>query len=231
MTDWSARDRELGMDQPISRRDFLNGVALTFGGAAVAQLGLGGLAKALTPVPYPPKLTGLRGHSEGAMDIGHALRDGTFWQSAPAAEASGESHDLVVVGGGISGLAAAWFFRRQRPDAKVLILENNDDFGGHARRNEFTASNGRTVIGYGGSQSLQTPSYFSELVSQTMKDIGIEVERFEEFYDADWGAELEEAVLFRKEAFGADVLVKMGETAADWVPNTPLNDKARADLI
>ena len=231
MTKWSARDRALGMDRPISRRDFLNGVALAVGGSAAAQLGLGGPAQAATPVAYPPSLGGLRGHSEGAMTIAHSLRDGTFWQSAPAPEATGESYDLVVVGGGISGLAAAWFFRKERPDARILILENNDDFGGHARRNEFVASNGKTVIGYGGSQSLQTPSYFSPLVSETLKDIGIEVDRFEEFYDGEWGSELEEAVLFRKEDFGADVLVKMGETAADWVPDTPLNDKAKADLI
>ncbi len=231
MTEWSARDRALGMDRPISRRDFLNGVALAVGGSAALHLGLGGPAQAAAPAGYPPRLGGLRGHSEGAMNIAHALRDGSFWQKAPAPEATGETYDLVVVGGGISGLAAAWFFLQRRPDAKILILENNDDFGGHARRNEFTASNGRTIIGYGGSQSLQTPSYFSPLVSQTLRDIGIEVERFEEFYDAEWGGDLEDAVLFRKEAFGADVLVKMGETAADWVPNTPLSDKAKADLI
>lgn len=231
MTRWSARDRALGMDRPISRRDFLNGVALTVGGAAAAQLGLGGPAQAATPAAYPPALAGLRGHSEAAMNVAHALRDGTFWQNARVAAATGENYDLVVVGGGISGLAAAWFYRQQRPEAKVLILENNDDFGGHARRNEFVASNGRTIIGYGGSQSLQTPSYFSPLVSQTLRDIGIEVEKFEDYYDAEWGADLEHAVLFRKEDFGADKLVRMGETAADWVPATPLGDRAKTDLI
>ena len=90
----------------------------------------------------------------------HSLRDGTFWQNAGAPEATGETYDLVVVGGGISGLAAAFLYRQQTGGkARVLILENHDDFGGHAKRNEFTAANGKQLIGYGGSQSLQTPSY------------------------------------------------------------------------
>ena len=66
-------------------------------------------------------------------------------------------YDLVVVGGGISGLAAAWFYRRAKPSARILILDNHDDFGGHAKRNEFTLD-GRRIIGYGGSQSLQSPN-------------------------------------------------------------------------
>ena len=69
-----------------------------------------------------------------------------------------ERYDLVVVGGGISGLAAAWFYRRARgADARILILDNHDDFGGHAKRNEFMLD-GRLVIGYGGSQSIDSPN-------------------------------------------------------------------------
>src|SRR5688572_19262332 len=105
MTKWSERDLTLGMDRPISRRDFLNGVALTIGGAAAARYGLGaGGAVANEHPGTPPTLTGLRGHFEAAMDIAHSLRDGTFWDNAPEPEATGETYDLVVVGGGISGL-------------------------------------------------------------------------------------------------------------------------------
>ena len=69
-----------------------------------------------------------------------------------------EHYDLVVVGGGISGLAAAWFYRRARgAKARILILDNHDDFGGHAKRNEFMLD-GRLVIGYGGSQSIDSPN-------------------------------------------------------------------------
>ena len=75
-------DRQLGMDRPITRRDFLNGVALATAGLAATTL-LPGAAHATTPASYPPKLAGLRGHSETAMNIMHAVRDGTFWDSAP----------------------------------------------------------------------------------------------------------------------------------------------------
>ncbi|MEO5805323.1 NAD(P)-binding protein [Devosia sp.] len=229
----SDRDIALGMDRPISRRDFLNGVALSVAGIAETTL-LPGMASASPPANYPAAQTGLRGHSEQAMSIMHAVRDGTFWDTAPKPEDTGEHYDLVVVGGGISGLAAAVLYRQQvGAEAKILILENNDDFGGHARRNEFTASNGKKLIGYGGSESLQTPSYFSPLVKQLLLDIGIDTEKFNTYYNQTWSEDrqLGEAVLFRKETFGTDAMVKTAELAADWVPKTPLNDKAKADLI
>ncbi|UJW84426.1 NAD(P)-binding protein [Devosia sp. SL43] len=229
----SERDRQLGMDRPITRRDFLNGVALATAGIAATAL-MPGAAHAQGSA-YPPKIAGLRGHSETAMNIMHAVRDGTFWDSAPAVSDTGESYDLVVVGGGISGLSAARLYQRQAPGAKILILENNDDFGGHARRNEFVASNGKTILGYGGSQSLQTPTYFSPLVKDVLADIGVQVEKFEDYYDESWheDRELGDAILFRKEDWGtaSDTLVVTAETAAEWVPNTPLKDAAKANLI
>ena len=229
-----SRDRELGMDRPITRRDFLNGVALTAIGAAGLRGGFDHSALAAVTSPNPPALGGLRGHSVDAMNIMHAVRDGDFWDKAPTPEATGEAYDLVVVGGGISGLAAAFLYRQQAGEqAKILILENNDDFGGHARRNEFTTAGGRTVIGYGGSQSLQSPSYFSPLVNKLLDDVGIDIETFESWYDMHWHADrgLGEAVFFPREVFGEDRLVVTAEVAADWVPNTPLNDKAKRDLI
>lgn len=228
----SERDKALGMDRPIGRRDFLNGVALTVGATALGSA-FPGVSFGATPPGDPAALTGLRGHSETAMNIMHAVRDGTFWNTAPQPTASNESYDLVVVGGGISGLAAALLYRQNKPDSRVLILENNDDFGGHARRNEFTSRSGKTIIGYGGSQSLQTPSLFSDLVKKVLADIGIDTERFEQFYDQDWWDNhgLTDGHFFRKEDFGADALVVETDTAADWVPLTPLNDRARANLI
>ncbi|HZY66978.1 MAG TPA: NAD(P)-binding protein [Devosia sp.] len=227
------RDIRLGMGRPITRRDFLNGVAMTVGAAALGAAGMPRPAHAATPAGDPAELTGLRGHSEEAMNIAHSLRDGSFWASAPQPEATGETYDLIVVGGGISGLAAAYLYRQQKPDAKVLILENNDEFGGHARRNEFVASNGKKLIGYGGSQSLQTPTYFSGAVKRLLTDIGIDLTKFETYYDQSWheDRELGDAILFRAEDWGADSLVATAEAAADWVPNTPLNERAKANLI
>ena len=105
------RDRELGMDREITRRDFLDGVALTVGGAMLAGSVAGGSAAFLagcgetgtltTPAlsAYPPALTGLRGSIDAAFAVPHALRDGTFWKGQKDAKDTGESYDLVVVGG------------------------------------------------------------------------------------------------------------------------------------
>src|SRR5262245_44327315 len=134
----------------IARRDFLNGVALTIaaGLTPMAQL-------AAQPSRYPPGLTGLRGQHQGSFEVAHAqaLEGMRFPLDGLPIE---ERHDLVVVGGGISGLAAAFFYRRAEPAARILILDNHDDFGGHAKRNEFTLD-GRLIIGYGGSEALQSP--------------------------------------------------------------------------
>src|SRR5580704_14322553 len=152
----------------ISRRDFLNGTALA-------------VAAGLTPMQqaaadsarYPPALTGLRGQHAGSFEVAHAFaRQGQrFGIDNAAVEAD---YDLVVVGGGISGLAAAYFYRRAAgADARILILDNCDDFGGHAKRNEFTHE-GRLIIGYGGSQSLQSPNtLYSDVAKRLLRDLGV----------------------------------------------------------
>jgi spermidine dehydrogenase len=227
----SARGRALGMDTMITRRDFLDGVLLTAGALSAAAFGRAAEARA---APYPPALAGLRGQTPPSFAVLHAVRDGTFWDKAGAPEATSEVFDLVVVGGGISGLAAAFLYRQQAGGkARVLILEAGDDFGGHARRTEFTSANGRKIIGYGGSESLQTPSYFSPAVKRLLADIAIDVEKFKTYYDEDWAErhKLGPAVFFHQKVFGTDRLVKHTDNAADWVPKTPLNDKARRDLI
>jgi spermidine dehydrogenase len=187
----------------ISRRDFLNGVAL-----AVAS-GLSPAAQiAAQPARYPPVLTGLRGQHAGSFDVAHALaREGRRFSvdSTPVEE----RYDLVVVGGGISGLSAAWFYRRARPAARILVLDNLDDFGGHAKRNEFTI-NGRRIIGYGGSQSLQSPkSLYSPVAKGLLRDFGVDIARFETAFERDLYASLglSRGVFFNREAFGRDVLV------------------------
>jgi spermidine dehydrogenase len=164
----------------------------------------------------------------------HAVRDGSFWPNAGEPVDTGEAYDLVVVGAGISGLSAAHLYRQQSPGARVLLVDPLEDFGGHAKRNEFTASNGQTLIGYGGSQSLQTPTYFSPAVSALLRDVGVEWEQFEEFYDATWAEDrgLSGAIFFDADQWGEDRLVKRDtETTAEWVARTPLSDRARADLV
>ena len=88
----------------------------------------------MAPGYYPPLSEGLRGSHPGSFEAAHLIRDGKRWDNPDDSEDTGETYDLVVVGGGISGLAAAYFFQKEAgPDARILIVDNHDDFGGHAK--------------------------------------------------------------------------------------------------
>jgi spermidine dehydrogenase len=225
----------------ITRRDFLNGVALNVaaGLSASAQI-------AAQPPRYPPALTGLRGQYDGSFDVAHALaREGRKFPIARLPV--DERYDLIVVGGGISGLAAAWFYRRAKPQARILLLDNLDDFGGHAKRNEFTLDR-RRIIGYGGSQSLQSPnSLYSPVAKGLLSDLGVDIRRFETAFERNFypSLGLTRAMFFNREAFGRDVLVTGdpggGESddgahgkaikLADFVNGFPISDASKAQLL
>src|SRR5262245_43064906 len=181
-----ALDRDLGMGRAITRRDFLNGVGVALTGSALYPwFAEGSQNPTFAPEKaagyYPPALTGLRGSHAGSFEVGHALRDGRTWD-ADVVDVR-ETYDLVVVGGGISGLAAAHFFRKAAgPGATVLVLDNHDDFGGHAKRNEFTDRE-RLLIGYGGTQSIEAPSRYSAWSSGLLKELGVDVEKFYTAFD------------------------------------------------
>jgi spermidine dehydrogenase len=202
----------------ITRRDFLNGMALTIasGLTPAAQL------KA-DPARYPPALTGLRGQHAGSFEVAHAIgREGRRYPIGRLPIE--ERYDLVVVGGGISGLAAAWFYRRAvGANARILVLDNHDDFGGHAKRNEFSID-GRTLIGYGGSQSMQSPNtLYSAVAKGLLRDLGVELAAFATAFDRSFYSSLglSRGVFFAREAFGRDVLLP-GEALT-----APPNENAR----
>src|SRR5438105_6407951 len=189
---------------PITRRDFLNGTALAIasGLTPAAQL-------AAAAARYPPALTGMRGQHPGSFEVAHAFaHEGRRFGVDDAAIE--ERYDLVVIGGGISGLSAAWFYRRAvGPHARILILDNHDDFGGHAKRNEFMAGP-RTLIGYGGSQSIQSPkTLWSDVAKGLLRDLGVDIARFETAFERSLylSLGLSRGTFFAREAFGRDVLV------------------------
>ena len=168
-------DKDLGMSASITRRDFLNGVLVT--GATLAA----GQINAESADYYPPALTGLRGSHTGSFEAAHALAR-EHKQFATDAPITDDEYDLVVVGAGISGLAAAFYFGEKNPRARILLLDNHDDFGGHAKRNEFEAP-GRKLIGYGGSQSIDGPAHYSAVAKAMLVTLGIDTQRFYEAFD------------------------------------------------
>src|SRR5271168_2772768 len=236
------KDRELGMDRAITRRDFLNGVAVGVGGALaggvlgddtlLAAAALDDYAPEKVAGYYPPTLTGMRGNHDGTFTFAHRLRDGESWDSDGAAAKTGETYDLVVVGGGISGLAAAYFYRKSAGrDARILILDNHDDFGGHAKRNEFRAG-GRMVLSYGGTQSIESPGKYSDVARGLIKEIGIETKRFYKDYDQKLYAKMGTAAFFDRETFGEDRMIT-GMNAASWpefLAKAPLADAVKRDI-
>jgi len=235
----------------LARRDFLNGVALTVGGALASPLEAFGLRLddlARDTAPYPPALTGLRGSHDGSFEVAHAVRDGTFWATAGPATDTGESYDLVVVGAGISGLASAWYFRKAAgPAARILILDNHDDFGGHARRNEFRVG-GRTLIGYGGTFAIDSPAPYSADASALVAELGVDVSRWQRMFERGLyaGLGMSAAVFFDRETFGVDRLLRApaesgvaepggatsgrGDPWAAFLAHAPLSEAAKRDI-
>jgi spermidine dehydrogenase len=220
-------NRNLGMNRRITRRDFVGGVAVAISGS-VAWRWSDAQAPAGT---YPPIRTGMRGSHEGSYEVAHRMRDGVRWDSP---EESGEQYDLIVVGGGLSGLAAAWYFREAEPDARILILDNHDDFGGHAKRNEFWHGD-RMLLSHGGTENIQDFNRYNEAGRRLMGALGIEVKRYAEFHDDHLyrSLGLRRSVFFDRETFGTDRLV-VGEGRPSWhefLAKTPLSDMARDDLV
>lgn len=229
----------------ITRRDFLNGVALSIG-AGLSPISMFG--PAIAAEDYPPALTGLRGNHPGSFETAHTMGldqksyDGSALQPA-------EEYDLIVVGAGISGLSAAWFYRKKNPDAKVLILDNHDDFGGHAKRNEFTAGD-RLILGYGGSESFQSPhTLFNDATKELMSDLGVDISRLASSFNTTFYSDLglSRGVFFDAEHFPssrlvsgdpqalvADDLTQKTRNARSWndfLNDFPLSENDRVALV
>ena len=233
------KDRLLGMDRDITRRDFIHDFSLAGLGLALPG-GLAAHAAGHAPAPpaanYPPVRTGMRGSHPGAFEVAHALaREG---KAFPAPTDLDETYDLVVVGGGISGLAAAYYYRKRfGPGARILILENHDDFGGHAKRNEFHQG-GRMRLSWGGTMNLEYP-YFSDEVNELLGELGVDIGTLLEGYHFRYGSgpKGKHAMFFDAETFGRDVLVQDFSFRAgretdldDAIDRFPISEASRASL-
>jgi spermidine dehydrogenase len=236
--------KDLGLDRPIDRRDFLGGVALgtaalLAGPARGSVLGAGqpvaGLPadRADLAADYPPIRTGLRGQHAGSFEDAHRARDGEFAATVPVDVETGEHYDLVVVGAGISGLAAAHFYRRMLGDEqRILILDNHDDFGGHAKRNEFR-HNGRVYLAAGGTLDVDTPYFpYSYTARALLAELGVDVASYRRHVDEARYQGLTNGVFFDREHFAGDDLIA-GYGSRPWpqfFDAAPLSPRVRAAL-
>jgi spermidine dehydrogenase len=240
-------DKALGMDRAIDRRDFLNGVAVGVGAIGSGLAGQALAAAAAAPWPqdmpgyYPPTLTGMRGSHPGSFENAHRLRDGDFWTGTSPPIDTGEAYDLVVVGGGISGLSSAWFWRAANPKARILILDNHDDFGGHAKRNEFHLG-GKLHLLNGGTLEIDSPFPYSPTADGLLKDLGIDppaLEKACDRHDVYAKLGLRPGVFFDKETFGRDALVAGSPSRyygydgswPEFLAKTPLSERGRSDIL
>ena len=254
-------DKRLGMDREISRRDFLEGSLRYAAGSAVAAGGLAsagaqaqnkssaatkvGMRRKESYSNLPPADVGLRGSHAGSFEIAHELA----WEGredwGAILDEDRTDYDLVVVGAGVSGLATAFFYQQANPDARILILDNHDDFGGHAKRNEFIWGD-RTILGYGGSQSLEAPGAYSDVAKGLLRELAVDVDELGAAYDQSFYKQhgLEGVIYFDRDTYGRDVtlgsqffeqslflpLARSEVSAIDAVDQMPLSDEAKAQL-
>ncbi len=233
----NGNDRELGMGRAITRRNFVHAAAA---GGAVAAGGMPNFAAAMQASPdptvaqiaYPPLRNGFRGFHPGSFEPVHNLA----WtgEAPPDAESTGEVYDLVVVGGGLSGLAAAYYYRKQAgPAARILILDNLQGVGGHAQRNEFEYE-GRVLYAGGGSGYIVSPSDWSLEAKMILRDLGISKDASRDRTDrALYGSlGMTGGVLFTREQFGQDAVIKgsVDNPSAEFLARTPMSPRLRADM-
>jgi len=230
----------LSKQRKLNRRDFINGVALSLAaGSTLSPMQLLARSFSEKSLYYPPGLTGMRGSHDGSFEVAHALAMGARTFARPKLQTD-DIYDLVVVGGGISGLSAAKFYRdRGDGSGKILVLDNHDDFGGHARRNELDVD-GKKLLSYGGSQNLAKPSQYSKVAAQLLRDLSIDVQRFYSYYDRDYFARrgMTDGIYFDRPTFGVDRVLANpifgdieGKELKSVVARMPISEQDQAEFI
>ena len=222
-------DEQLGMNKGIARRDFIHATLLTSLGLMLpTSCVFTKKENELVTNYYPPIKTGMRGSHIGSFETAHALaRNGIQFNPA---EDSNEYYDLVVVGAGISGLTAAYEYRKKFGiNSKILILDNHDDFGGHAKRNEFNQSK-KMRLSWGGTMNLEYTS-FSKEVLNFIAELGIDVHSLQKKLEFNYGND-KPAIWFDEDTYGKNTLVpgfsmySRNENALELIDKFPLSKQS-----
>ncbi|MDA0650567.1 MAG: FAD-dependent oxidoreductase [Proteobacteria bacterium] len=238
-------DKQLGMQRAITRRDFVQGAAVAAGAAmqagalvapnlAEAGTSFSNNAEYAAAIDYPPIKTGMRGSHAGAYEIAHALaRESAKF---PSPEPSTEHYDLIVVGAGISGLAAAYYYQQHfGPNSKILLLENHDDFGGHAKRNEFHQS-GEMVLSLGGTHNLEWWK-FSDVVNRLLSELGIDPQAMRREMTFEYGRDAPNspAMWFDADTYGESRLIPnfslRNHLTREQIDQIPISVEGRQSLL
>ncbi len=185
----TSTSKSLGLEQDITRRDFLNATLLASGGALLASVSPVQLLaqKAEKNDGATDDWTGYggvgdyansNGNTYAVLEAGHRIRDGEFETEPANFLDTAETYDCVVVGGGISGLAAALIFQRKAGEGKTcLVLDNHPVFGGEAKRNEFLVD-GHRLLAHQGSALFQV-NYPHSFIERFYQSIGLKTPKLE----------------------------------------------------
>jgi spermidine dehydrogenase len=143
----SAKEKQrLGLDRTITRRDFLK--VMMVGAGSLMIPGCTGVSSdpPFNPISPTAPHAFIGGDTADSLAACH-----NFWweRLTRRAEDTGEIFDLVIIGAGLGGLTAAYYYHQERPEAKILLLDNHADFGGDAQRNELTVKGQRIIVTQG----------------------------------------------------------------------------------
>lgn len=237
----------LGLDEPISRRDFLDGALVASGGILLGAAAPQQLLSQTGWAGYTGEgdYRNSAGNSEDVVHSAHAVRDGAYDKLPSEPVETGETFDCVVVGGGFSGLSAAMFFKqRAGAGSTCLILDNASMFGGIAKRNEFVV-NGHRLYAPQGSVHFQPP-YPHSFLKGVYDSMGMDFNAFKDYQT--WQGPSPEIALTRspyrvlgmkEKTYGFYFGAKFGKKPGVWVVDpwgknlegTPLSESTRREML